>query len=179
MSFPFAPEQASTYAWDVDNLFFLLTGLTIFFTALVLFLLLFLAIRYRRGAKVNRKNAVDHDLRLELAWSLGPMFLGLGVYIMATKPFTYVYRPPTDAMEIFVIGKRWMWHMPHDNGIRENNELHVPVGRAIKLTMISQDVIHGFSVPAFRMKRDVLPGRYNTCWFQATKPGKYHLFCTE
>jgi cytochrome c oxidase subunit 2 len=178
-SFPLIPEQASTFAQDVDQVFYLLTGLTIFFSILVLTLLLFFAIYFRRGSKVNRDNPSTGDLRLELAWSIGPLIIGCFVYALAAKPFTSVYRPPADAMEIFVIGKRWMWHMQHTNGIRENNELHVPVGRAIKLTMISQDVIHGFYVPAFRMKRDVLPGRYNTCWFQATKPGKYHLFCTE
>jgi len=179
MSFPFAPEQASTYALDVDLIFYLLTGLTVLFSVIVLSLMLFFAARYRRGSRVSRKNASTGNIPMELGWSIGPLIMGCFVYAIAAKPFTYVYRPPADAMEIFVIGKRWMWHIQHTNGIRENNELHVPVGRAVKLTMISQDVIHGFSVPAFRVKRDVLPGRYNTCWFQATKPGKYHLFCTE
>lgn len=179
MNFPIAPEQASTFAVDVDNIFIVLCLLTLFFTVLVPSIMMFLAIRYRRGSRYSRKGAVDEHLFLELSWSIGPLFLALGVFLWAAKPFTEVYRPPADATEIFVIGKRWMWHVQHANGIRENNELHIPVGKPIKLTMISQDVIHGFFVPAFRVKRDVLPGRYNTCWFLPTRPGKYHLFCSE
>ena len=180
MNIPFFPEQASTFAKDVDNIYFLLCALTFFFTALVLGLITFFAIRYRRGNnKVDRSNAPEEHLPLELTWSIIPLVLGLGVFVWSAKPFTYVYRPPADALEIFVIGKRWMWHIQHTNGIRENNELHIPVDKPIKLTMISQDVIHGFFVPAFRVKRDVLPGRYNTVWFQPTKIGRYHLYCTE
>ena len=179
MNFPIAPEQASVFAGDVDQIFYVLCGLTFFFTALVLSLMIFLAIRYRRGSRYSRKGAVDEHLLIELSWSIGPLLIGLVVFIWAAKPFTYVYRPPADAKEVFVIGKRWMWHLQHANGIRENNELHIPVGKAVKLTMISQDVIHGFYVPAFRAKRDVLPGRYNTVWFQPTKVGKYHLYCSE
>jgi len=179
MNFPIAPIQASDFAVEVDNIFLALTGLTFFFTILVLSLLLFLAIRYRRGSKHSRKGAPDEHLVMELSWSLGPLVIAIGMFVWATKPFTEVYSPPANAEEVFVIGKRWMWHIQHTNGIRENNELHVPLGRAIKLTMISQDVIHGFYVPAFRMKRDVLPGRYNTVWFQPTRPGRYHLFCSE
>lgn len=179
MNLPIAPIQATNFAVEVDNIFLALTGLTFFFTILVLSLLLFLAIRYRRGSNHSRKGAPDEHLILELSWSLGPLVIAVFMFIWATKPFTEVYSPPANAEEVFVIGKRWMWHMQHTNGIRENNELHVPVGRAIKLTLISQDVIHGFYVPAFRMKRDVLPGRYNTVWFQPTRPGRYHLFCSE
>lgn len=179
MNFPVAPEQASTFAVDMDNIFYALCGLTFFFTALVLSLMLFFAVRYRKGSKYSRKGAVDEHILLELSWSVLPLFIAIGMFVWAARPFTDVYRPPTDAKEVFVIGKRWMFHLQHANGIRENNELHIPVGKAVKLTMISQDVIHGFFVPAFRIKRDILPGRYNTVWFQPTRPGRYHLFCTE
>lgn len=179
MNFPIVPIQASNFAVEVDNIFLALTGLTFFFTILVLSLLLFLAVRYRRGSKYSRKGAPDEHLVLELSWSIGPLIIAIGMFLWAAKPFAEVYSPPANAEEVFVIGKRWMWHLQHTNGIRENNELHVPLGKAIKLTMISQDVIHGFYVPAFRMKRDVLPGRYNTVWFQPTRPGRYHLFCSE
>ena len=179
MNFPLAPQQASTYAVDMDNIFFALCGLTLFFTVLVLALMLFFAIRYRTGSKYSRKGAVDEHILLELSWSVLPLFIAIGMFVWAARPFTDVYRPPSDAKEVFVIGKRWMFHLQHANGIRENNELHIPVGKAVKLTMISQDVIHGFFVPAFRVKRDILPGRYNTVWFQPTRPGRYHLFCTE
>jgi cytochrome c oxidase subunit 2 len=179
MNFPFIPEQASTYAVKVDAIVFALTALTVLFTVLVLGFLAFLAIRYRRGSNVDRSHPVHTHHYLELAWSLPPLFLGLGVFVWAVGPYADVYNPPPGAEEIFVIGKRWMWHIQHVNGIRENNELHVPVDKDFKLTLISQDVIHGFYVPDFRVKRDVMPGKYNTCWFHATKTGKFHLFCTE
>jgi cytochrome c oxidase subunit 2 len=179
MNFPFLPERASTFSDQIDALGLLLTVLTIFFTALVFSLLLFFAVRYRRGSKADRSKPQHHNLAMELTWSIIPLVLGLGVFFLAMIPYTQIYNPPANAEEIFVIGKRWMWHLEHTNGIRENNELHVPIGRPFKLTMISQDVIHGFYVPAFRMKRDALPGRYNTVWFEATRPGRYHLFCTE
>jgi len=179
MNFPFLPERASTFSDQIDALGLVLTGLTIFFTAIVFALLLFFGIRYRRGSKVDRSKPQHHNLMMELTWSIIPLILGLGVFVYAMIPYTQIYNPPANAEEIFVIGKRWMWHIEHTNGIRENNEMHVPMGRPFKLTMISQDVIHGFYVPAFRIKRDAIPGRYNTVWFEATRPGKYHLFCTE
>ena len=179
MNFPIAPIQASDFAVEVDNIFLALCGLTFFFTIAVLSIMMFLAVRYRRGSHYSRANAHDEHIVLELSWSIFPLIIAIGMFLWSAKPFTDVYRPPANAKEVFVIGKRWMWHIQHANGIRENNELHIPVGRAVKLTMISQDVIHGFFVPAFRVKRDVLPGRYNTCWFQPTRAGKYHLFCTE
>ena len=179
MNFPFLPERASTFSNQIDALGFLLTALTIFFSALVFSLLIFFAVRYRRGNKVNRSKPQHHNLLMELTWSVIPLILGLTVFFLAMVPYTQVFNPPANAEEIFVIGKRWMWHLEHTNGIRENNEMHVPIGRPFKLTLISQDVIHGFYVPAFRIKRDALPGRYNTVWFEATRPGRYHLFCTE
>jgi cytochrome c oxidase subunit 2 len=142
--------------------------------------LVFFSIKYRRGAKVDRSNPVHTSHTLELAWSVPPLIIALGVFAWSVIPYANVYNPPKDADEVYVIGKRWMWHLQHaDTGIRENNELHIPINRATKLTIISQDVIHGFYVPEFRVKRDAIPGYYNTCWFQPTKIGKYFLFCTE
>jgi cytochrome c oxidase subunit 2 len=179
MNFPLRPPAASQYASDHDLLFFAILGLTVFFTFLVAGLIAFLAFRYRRGSKVDRTGAVETDHRLELMWTVIPLMLALGVFIWAAKLFTVAYNPPPDAKEIFVIGKQWMWHTQHMNGIRENNELHVPAGEPVKLTMISQDVIHSFFVPAFRIKRDVMPGIPTSIWFTPTRPGKYYLFCTE
>lgn len=181
MNYPFMPEQASEFAKQVDAIFFVLTGLTILFTVIVLSFLIFLAVRYRAGNDVNRfqpRHSKWHSL-LEVGWSLPPLFLGLAVFVWAAIPYTYIYKPKKDAIEIYVVGKRWMWHIQHANGVRENNELHVPVGKDIQLNLISQDVIHGFFVPAFRIKRDALPGRFNTMWFTPTKVGTYHLFCSE
>ncbi len=179
-NFPLLPDQASTYATQVDAIGLALTSLTAFFTAVVFILVTVFAIRYRRGSNVNRKTAGDHNTWVEIAWSLPLVGIALVMFVWNVKPYAEVFNPPPDAEEIFVIGKRWMWHLQHSvNGIRENNELHVPVGRPFKLTLISQDVIHGFYVPDFRIKRDAMPGQYNTVWFTATKPGKHHLFCSE
>lgn len=178
---PIVPPQASNFAGEYDALFFVLTALTVFFSALVIFSAIILAIRYRRGNKVDRSRPVDHNPRLEIGWMMVLLFLALGVFAWGAKLYAEMYTPlnRADALEVFVIGKQWMWQAQHTNGVRENNELHVPVGRPVKLTMISQDVIHSFFVPAFRIKRDVIPGAYTTVWFTPTKPGKYHLFCAE
>lgn len=174
------PERASEFAQRVDLLFLFLAAVTVFFTLLIAALVAFFAVKYRRGSSASRAGAKDTDLRLEIGWSLIPLSIGLFTFVWASRLYGEVYGPPPDnALEIFVIGKQWMWHVQHPNGIRENNQLHIPAGRPVKLTMISQDVIHSFYVPAFRIKRDVLPGKYSTVWFTPTKPGSYHLFCAE
>src|SRR5690606_32197701 len=130
--------------------------------------------------KADRSNPIHTSLKLELSWSLIPLLLGLVVFFWATATYFKVYRIPTrSGIDINVVGKQWMWKFQHPNGRREINDLHVPVGQPVKLTMTSQDVIHSFFVPAFRVKRDVIPGRISTAWFEATKPGTYHLFCAE
>src|SRR5262249_45357320 len=118
-------------------------------------------------------------LRLELTWTIIPFVLVMGIFAWGTKIFLRMSRAPRDVMDVYVVGKQWMWKVQHPQGQREINELHVPIGRAVRLTMTSEDVIHSFYVPAFRVKKDVLPGRYTSEWFEATKPGKYHLFCAE
>ncbi len=176
---PFHPEQASEFAGEVDALYFVLWGLTILFTLIVAVMVLFFGYRYRKGAKADRSNPPSHNGALELAWSIIPLFLSLIIFVWGARLYADAYKVPDNAMQVYVIGKQWMWHIEHQNGRRENNELHVPIGRAVKLNMISQDVIHSFFVPAFRMKRDVLPGSYTNAWFRATKTGKYHIFCAE
>ena len=173
----FRPIAASAFAEDVDKLFFVLVALTVFFTLLVGGLLMFLAIRYRRGSNVDRSRPVGHNTLLEAAWSLGPLVLALGIFVWAAKLFAGVYAVPPNAKEVFVIGKQWMWHLQHANGIRENNELHIPVDEPVRFTMISQDVIHDFFVPEFRLQRQVEPGHYSTFWVQPTRVGRYHLYC--
>lgn len=175
--FPIIIPAASAYAEEMDKLFLLLVGLTLLFTFLVGVMLVILTIRYRRGNKVDRSNAHDHHTMLEVAWSFGPLVLALGVFFWSAKLFASVYAAPPNAKEIFIIGKQWMWHLQHANGIRENNELHIPVDEPVKLTMISQDVIHAFYVPEFRVQRQVEPGHYSTLWFKPTRPGKYHMYC--
>ena len=174
---PFRPVAASSFADDVDKLFFALVGLTILFTLIVAFGLIFLSVRYRRGSNVDRSRAVGHNTWLEVGWSAPPLFIGLAIFVWAAKLFSGIYNIPPNAKEVFIIGKQWMWHLQHVNGIRENNELHLAVDEPVKLTMISQDVIHAFYVPEFRLQRQVEPGRYTSFWFTPNRVGKYHLYC--
>ncbi len=177
--FPLFPDQASTIASGVDGVYFLLTGLSVFFSLLVFSLILFFAIKYRRGSKANRTGLVFESKKLEAVMLLVPFVLGMTVFVVQAQAYFNLYHPPIDALDIYVVGKQWMWKAQHPEGQAEINELHVPVNRAVRLIMTSQDVIHSFYIPAFRVKQDVLPGRYTSIWFQATKPGTYHLFCAE
>ncbi len=176
---PIFPEQASTVAGRVDAVFYALLGLSGLFIGLIFASALYFIIKYRRGSGADRVSPVFADLRLELIWIVIPLFLGLGTFTWAANVYFDIRRPPEGAIEIYVVGKQWMWKVQHPEGLSEINELHVPLGRPVKLIMTSQDVIHSFFVPAFRIKMDVLPGRYTTTWFEATKPGEYHLFCAE
>lgn len=177
--FQFLPEQASKLAVQVDILYYLLVGLSIFFALLIFFLIYIFAVRYRRRSEDEVPRQIPGLIQLELAWSVIPFGMALVVFVWGAKLYFTTYTPPTDALEIYVVGKQWMWHIQHPTGQREINELHIPTGRAIKLTMATEDVIHSFYIPAFRVKKDVVPGRYTTMWFEATKPGNYHLFCAE
>ncbi len=176
---PFQPEQASEFAKPYDDLFWATTGLTVFFTLVVVAMLTVFCIRYRHGRKADRSNQLTSHMMLEATWTVVPFVLGVFMFFWAAKLFVDQRVPPKDAMELYVIGKQWMWHIQHPNGVRENQQMHVPTGKPIKLIMISQDVIHSFFIPAFRIKQDVIPGRYTVQWFTATKPGKYAIFCAE
>ncbi len=179
MDIPLLPEQASSFAVEVDAIYFVLWALTIFFSFLVMATLFILAYRYRRGARVDRTRPVHSDVRIELIWSIVPLLIGLVVFVWSAHLYARTRIPPDDAMQVYVIGKRWMWQMQHMNGVRENAELHLPVNRNVKLTMISQDVIHSFYVPAFRVKHDVVPGTYTVLWFKPTRVGRYRLYCSQ
>jgi cytochrome c oxidase subunit 2 len=177
--FPLFPEQASSLAPEVDGLYLFLIGITAFFSLGIALTLGFFAVRYRRRSDDERPGEIHGSLVLELTWSLIPLAIVMVVFVWSAALFFAQNRPPDDAMDIHVVGKRWMWKLQHATGQREINELHVPVGRAVKLTLTSEDVIHSFFVPAFRMKKDAVPGRYNVAWFKATKTGTFHLFCAE
>lgn len=177
--FPLFPDQASTIASGVDGVYFLLVGLSVFFAVLVFFFIFLFAIRYRRGTTADRSGLVFESAKLEFFWSFVPLLLALTVFVIQAMAYFNLYRPPIDALEIYIVGKQWMWKAQHPEGQDEINELHVPVNRPVRLIMTSQDVIHSFFIPAFRVKQDVLPGRYTSMWFEATEPGTYHLFCTE
>ena len=178
--FPLFPDRASTIAGDVDLLFFALIGLSLFFIVAIVFCILYFSVKYRRGSHADRSNPVNESIPIETTWMVIPTVLGVGMFAWAAVWFFDMQRtPPGEAMEIYAIGKQWMWKFQHPGGQREVNTLHVPAGRPVKMILTSQDVIHSFFVPAFRVKQDALPGRYTETWFEATKPGTYHLFCTE
>jgi cytochrome c oxidase subunit 2 len=176
---PFQPEQASSVAKGVDHLYFFLTFITLFFTAIIFLTIFYFAVKYRRRSDEERPAEIAGSVPLELAWTLIPTLLTVVIFIWGSSLYFRNARPPRASTEIFVVGKQWMWHLQHSEGAREINELHVPVGVPIQLTMTSEDVIHDFYIPAFRIKKDVLPGRYSSIWFQATKIGAYHFFCAQ
>lgn len=180
-AFPLFPQEASTVAPAVDHLFYFLTAVSIFFSALIFLLIFYFAVKYRRRSKDEAppKNQIINNVPLEITWTVIPIILVAIMYFWGAKIFVSNAEPPKGSMEVFVIGKQWMWHVEHTNGKREINALHIPVDVPVKLTMTSQDVIHDFSVPAFRMKMDVLPDRYTTEWFEANKTGKFRLFCDQ
>ncbi len=177
--FPLFPEQASTVAGRVDGLYYFLVGLTAFFGILISGAVVYFAIKYRRGNRVDRSRPLSESAMLEAVWIGVPLAIVLVIFYWGTSVYFTVVRPPKHAEDVYVTGKQWMWKVQHLSGQREINELHVPVGKPIKLIMTSQDVIHSFYIPAFRVKQDVLPGRYTQMWFEASKAGTYHLFCAE
>ncbi len=176
---PIHPEQASAIARDVDELHFVITAITLFFTTLIFLTIFYFMVKYRRRSPDERPGPINNSVPLEVAWTVIPTLICVVLFLWGSSLYFANAKVPDDATEIFVTGRQWMWKVQHPEGMREINELHVPVGRPVKLTMTSEDVIHDFFVPAFRIKKDVLPGRYTSLWFTATQTGKYHLFCAQ
>ena len=176
---PFVPPSASTLSGRVDALYFYLSGVTIFFTLLISGVLIFFVIKYRRRNPYEIPRPVAGSLRLETLWSVIPFIIAMTMFAWGAQIFFEQSRPPANAVEIYVVGKQWMWKIQHSTGQREINELHIPVRRKIKLVMGTEDVIHDFFIPAFRIKADVVPGKYTNLWFEATQAGRYYLFCAE
>src|SRR4051794_33184229 len=179
LGFPTSPGSASTFAGPVDLLLLALLGLSALFALPILILIVSFGVRYRRNARADRARPRFSHTKLELAWSVIPFCLSLGIFGWAGKLYVQMYEPPPDAMEINVVGKQWFWEFQHPEGRRELGQLHIPVGRPVRLNMTSEDVIHSFYVPAFRVKQDVLPGRYTTLWFEATETGEFPLRCAQ
>lgn len=178
-AFHWLPATASSSATRLDHLTLALVLLTGAVALAILILITAFCIRYRAGAAADRSNPPARARKLELAWTITPLLLFFGIYAWAAIDYAKLYDPPADAMPVFVVAKQWMWKAQHDTGRREIGELHVPRDTPIRLVMTSQDVIHSFFVPAFRIKQDVLPGRYTSITFTATREGEYHLFCAE
>jgi len=175
---PLFPARASNMAGHVDALYFFLVALAAFFTCLISVLILFFAIRYRKSRNPHATQ-IHGSTALELLWTGIPLGIVMIIFVWSAAIFFMQTRPPKGSTEIYTVGKQWMWKFQHTEGQREINELHVPAGRDIRMIMTSQDVIHSFFIPAFRIKADVLPGRYTSTWFHPTVPGRYHLFCSQ
>ena len=176
---PFAPEQASTVAGRVDALYLYLVAITLFFTVTISLAVAYFAIRYRRVQPNEVPRPIAGSLKLEALWTVIPFLIAMTIFAWGASVYFSMYRIPEDAIDVYVVGKQWMWKFQHMDGQREINELHVPIGTRIRLTMTTEDVIHSFYVPAFRIKMDVVPGRYTYTWFEATQTGRFHLFCAE
>jgi cytochrome c oxidase subunit 2 len=176
---PLFPESASTVSGRVDALYWFLVALSAFFTIVIFTAVVVFAVKFRRRSETERPPAILGSVVLELVWTLVPLAIVAVIFVWSAEVFFAINRVPPGAMEVYVVGKRWMWKAQHLTGQREINELHVPVGVPVRVMLTSEDVLHSFFVPAFRVKKDVIPGRYTTLWFEATKPGKYHLFCAE
>jgi len=176
---PLYPEQASNFAPHVDALMLFIIAICLFFAVSVTAAIIFFLYKFRRKTPGEIGVAIHGDMRLETAWIVVPLVLALAMFGWGAVVYVDFRRAPSDALDIYVIGKQWMWKLQQPNGLKEINELHVPMGQDVRLIMSSEDVIHDFSVPAFRVKMDVVPGRYNTLWFRPTKTGKYHFYCSQ
>jgi cytochrome c oxidase subunit II len=176
---PLSPEQASNFAPSVDAAFAYLTVVCLFFAVLITIAIVVFFFKYHRKRPDEIGVPIHGDMRLETAWIVIPLILALSMFAWGAVVYVDFRRQPVDTLDIYVVGKQWMWRIQQPTGLREINELHVPVGRNVKLILASEDVIHDFAVPAFRVKMDVVPGRYNVLWFRPTKPGRYHFFCQQ
>ncbi len=176
---PILPESASTIAPHIDLLWWFLVAMTVFFVIAIGAAVVGFCARYKKRDDGRLPVHIEGSMALELLWSGIPLLIVLGLFGWATSLYVAMAKPPRDAVDMYVVGKQWMWKVQHPSGVREINDLHVPVGQAVRLTMTSEDVIHSYYIPAFRNKQDVVPGRYTEMWFEATKVGAYHLFCAE
>ena len=177
-NFALFPPEASKIAPQMDALLFFMVLVSLIGLTIVVLLIVSFSILYNKKRHPVAVQ-VEGSTLLEATWTIIPLGLFLVMFVWGALIYFRVFTPPANSMNIYVVGKQWMWKAEHPGGQHEINALHVPTGRAVQLTLISQDVFHSFSVPAFRVKREAIPGRYTTVWFEATVPGTYHLFCTQ
>jgi cytochrome c oxidase subunit II len=176
--FALFPPQASAIAPYMDAFYFFLVLISLVGLVLVGLMVGCFSIMFRKEKNPNATH-IEGSTLLEATWTIIPLALFMVCFVWGALLYFRIYNPPTNAMNIYIVGKQWMWKAEHPGGQHEINALHIPVDRDVQLTMISQDVFHSFSIPAFRVKREVIPGRYSTVWFRATQAGTYHLFCTQ
>jgi len=177
--FPLFPPTASSVATEMNMLYLFIAAISAFFVVLVAALVVFFTIKFRRRQPDDVGADIHGSLILELTWTIIPFILAMVMFVWGADLFFRLSSPPANAMDVWVVGKQWMWKIQHPEGVREINELHVPLGRPVRVTIGSEDVIHDFSIPAFRVKMDAVPGRWTTLWFTATQLGTYHLFCAQ
>jgi cytochrome c oxidase subunit 2 len=178
-SIPLFPEQASTMAARVDNLYFFMVATSGFFAVLVTLLVIAFAIRFRRRSPDGVGEPIHGSLALELIWTGIPFVLAMVMFVWGASVYFALARMPDEALDIYAVGKQWMWKFQHREGQREINELHVPVNTPVRVILTSEDVLHDLYFPSFRTKIDAIPGRYTQLWFNATDVGTYHIFCAE
>ncbi len=176
---PLLPERASEQAMQVDYLIYFISAVTGAATVLVYILLIYLCAMYRRRGDSDVTPRILGSHKLEIFWTVVPLIIFLGIFVWGVKVYDQGFEIPPDAPEIYVVGKQWMWKIQHPNGTREINELHLKVNQPVRITLISEDVIHSFGVPAFRDKIDVLPGRYVSTWYLPDKIGRYQIYCDQ
>ena len=176
---PIYPEQASNFAPQVDSLMIFITAICLFFGVAITTAIIVFFFKYHRKTPNAVGITTHEDSRLEAVWMIVPLILAMAMFGWGAVVYVDYRNAPPDTLDIYVIAKQWMWKAQQPSGLKEINELHVPVGRNIRLVMASEDVIHDFFVPAFRVKMDVVPGHYNTMWFRPTKAGRYHFFCSQ
>ncbi|HUR22186.1 MAG TPA: cytochrome c oxidase subunit II [Vicinamibacterales bacterium] len=173
------PQSASSFSGDVDLLYFFILAVCSFFAILVSAAVVYFAIRFRRRDPDEVGHDIHGSIALELIWTFIPFVIAMVMFFWGADLFFRLSRPPADSMDVFVVGKQWMWKVQHPEGVREINELHVPINRNVRITLGSEDVLHDYYIPAFRVKMDAVPGKLTTMWFMATKAGTYHIFCAE
>ena len=177
--FDFSVPAATTMAPAIDGLFYALLALSLIATIAIVAAIFYFCVKYRANSPADRSDAHTARLNIEDIWIGVPLVLFMIVFAWSAVLYARIFTPPPNTTDIFIVGKQWMWKVQHGSGRQEIDEVHVPLGVPVRLVMTSQDVIHAFFVPAFRLKQDVLPGRYTALWFQATKAGVYPLSCTE
>jgi cytochrome c oxidase subunit II len=174
-----APPQASTAARDIDALALFMLGMSLLIAGSIFVCIVVFCAKYRRRPGNEIGQPPGRTAPIEITWTIVPLVLAMVPFVWGARIYLDQAQPPADALEIYVVAKQWMWKTEQPGGQSEIDALHVPVGRPVKLTMTSQDVIHSFFVPAFRLKADVLPGRFTTLWFTATEAGQFQLFCSQ
>jgi len=176
---PFWPPNASITASRVDDITFGELGLVTIILLLVFGMMLTFVIRYRRGSRADRSHRAAKTWYFEIGWTSATLFAFLVLFAFGARAYLYLYQSPKSDIELYVVGKQWMWKIQYPGGQREIDSLHVPLGKSVRLLLGSEDVIHSFYIPAFRVKHDVVPGSFETLWFKADKLGDYPLECSE